>query len=115
MLFLEGRLQLALLTFTDEQKADIEKNVKLPEQNIAIAEIKLRKSIELNPKAIQAYMTLALVLLELDKPAETRIVVDRGLALDKFTRSDEYVAQQLEKVKAFLMDQGVGPKPKETN
>ena len=105
VLFLEGRLQLALLNLSDEQKAPIAKNVKLPEVNMAQAEEKLRKSIQLNPKPLASYMTLALVLLELEKPLEAHKMVDAALALERTTRADDYLAKLLEKVKAFLVEQ----------
>ena len=113
VLFLEGRLQLALTTFTDEHKAAIEKTVKLPELNIALAETKLRKSIQLDPKVIPTYMILVLVLLKLDKSSDALVFVKRGLNIwPRRTVSVDYVAQQLETMKVFLEEQEACAKPK---
>lgn len=110
VLYLEGRLQLSLLTLTEEQKAVISKNVTLPEQNIPLAENKLRRSIQQNPESVASYMTLALVLLEQNKEKEAAEVVEAGLKQPRTTRSDEYVAEQLVKVKNFLLHQASKPK-----
>lgn len=110
VLYLEGRLQLSLLTLTEEQKAVISKNVTLPEQNIPLAEKKLRRSIQQNPESVASYMTLALVLLEQNKEKEAAEVVEAGLKQPRTTRSDEYVAEQLVKVKNFLLHQASKPK-----
>ena len=104
VLFLEGRLQLMLLTMSDEHKAAITGNVALPDQNLPLAESKLRKALQQQP-TVPGHMILALILLELDKFAEVKQVVEKGLALERNTRVDEYAANQLEKVKAFLAEE----------
>lgn len=113
MLFLEGRLQYSLMKMSEEQKATIEKHVPLPEVNPKLAEQKLRKSIMLNTGArgiIAGYMTLAMLMLELNNVKEALAVVEAGLAVERHTRFDQYLAEKLEKVKVYLLDEMGGHK-----
>lgn len=75
-----------------------------------LAESKLRRSIEVSPESVASYMTLAMVLLEQNKEKDAGEVVDAGLKQPRTTRSDEYVAEQLQKVKSFLLHQASKPK-----
>ena len=60
---MEGRLQLAMITMTDEHMAAINasEEVSLPKLNLLVAEQKLIKAIALQPDLIAGYIILALV------------------------------------------------------
>ena len=63
VLFMEGRLQLAMITMTDEHMAAINasEEVSLPKLKLLVAEQKLIKAIALQPDLIAGYIILALV------------------------------------------------------
>lgn len=105
VMFMEGRLQLAMLVLTEEEKNLIKENasqLSLPPLNTDLAETKIRKSIELNPSYIDGYITLAYLLVKMNKMVEALEVIEKGLTLPRITKSDELVARDMEKLKASL-------------
>ena len=107
VLFMEGRMHLALLLLTAEEKVVVDKylasmNITMPAFDATIAEAKLRKSIELNSNSIDSYITLAYLLIKLKKYAEAKEVINQGLTVPRVTKSDHIIAQDMEQLKARL-------------
>ena len=99
VLFMEGRMHLALMMLTDEQKAMLEinsTNLQVPVADPAAAESKLRRSIQLDPTCIDGYITLAYVLVKAHKLSEAKQVAEKGLVVQRFTKSDEEIGRELE-------------------
>ena len=102
VLFLEGRLQLALTALTEEEKAAIKQELPLPEFNFDEAVTKLRDSISGNPQFIDAYIILASLLAAANKVTEAKEVIQRGLTVERLTKSDHKAADELQKLDAKL-------------
>ena len=104
---MEGRLNLALMLLTAEERAAIEQhlnslNMTIPLVDLSSSENKLRKAIELNPNALDCYITLAYLLVKSKKFAEASEVIDKGLTVPRVTKSDEVLAKDMEHLKARL-------------
>ena len=102
VLFMEGRMQLALAGLNEQEKVAIGKEVSLPELNWETAEAKLRESIAGNPSFIDGYITITYLLVKLKKIAQAREMIEKGLAVTPITKSDEMVAKELEKLLSRL-------------
>ncbi|KAH9391026.1 hypothetical protein TYRP_006617 [Tyrophagus putrescentiae] len=102
VLFMEGRLQLALSSLTEEEKAAIQKQFPLPNSNWAEAEAKLRQSIAINGAYIDGYITLAYLLIKAKKYAEAKEVILKGLSLELVTKSDQEVAAELKSLQTRI-------------
>ena len=103
VLFMEGRMQLSLLMLSDQEKALVEKEApNLPKVNPVEAESKLRQAINLDPTSLDGYITLAYVLLKAKKFPEAKQVVDKGLQVQQFTKSDEAIHNDLQKLSTLL-------------
>lgn len=74
----------------------------LPELNLDTAETKLRQSIEQNPSLIDGYIALTYLLLKRKKTGDVRAVIEKGLAVDRVTKSDEMVAKEMQKILSRL-------------
>lgn len=98
-------MQLALATLTDEEKGAIRAQVDLPAVDWVNAEAKLRESIQLNGAFIDGYITLAYLLIKVKKLPEALAIVKQGLTLERLTKSDEEVADELSKMQDRLQQQ----------
>lgn len=98
-------MQLALATLTDEEKGAIRAQIDLPAVDWVRAEAKLRESIQLNGAFIDGYITLAYLLLKVKKLPEALAIVKQGLTVERLTKSDEEVADELGKMQARLEQQ----------
>lgn len=102
VLFMEGCLQLAISSLTEEEKAAIAKQVPLPNINWAEGEAKMRQSIAINGAYLHSYLILALILFKSKKYAEAKEVIQKGLSFEPITDFDEEVISELENLQATI-------------
>lgn len=103
VLFMEGRLQLAISCMTAEEKAAIrEQQLPLPEANLEAGVAKMRASIEADGSLLDSYIVLACLLVKSGKIAEARGVIAKGLAVERYTKSDEDIAAEMSKLNSRL-------------
>src|SRR5699024_8059706 len=102
VLFLEGCLQMDLATLGKEEKIAIEREMPLPEYNFNQDVAKLSQSISRNRQFCDASVILASLLAGGHKIAEAKEVIQRGLAVERLTKSDHMVAEMLQKLNTKL-------------
>lgn len=103
VLFMYGRFQLALSLLSEDEETIIrQKFPQIPKLDMAGAKIKLKKSIELNPAFIDCYITLAYLLMKTNQLPEAKQIVELGLKLPTFNKSDEIIHNELIKIKDTL-------------
>lgn len=103
VLFMEGRLQLAISCMTTEEKAAIrEQQLPLPEANLEAGVAQMRASIEADGSLLDSYIVLACLLVKSGKIAEARAVIAKGLAVQRYTKSDEDIAAEMSKLNSRL-------------
>ena len=100
---MQGRYLLSFHLLDDNEKKSLTEYLgHMPECDIGEAEVKLKKSMELNPNFIDNYITLAYLLIKRQKLDEAKVVVEKGLKVERNNKSDEEIAKELEKINDSL-------------